>query len=415
VSDPPASERLRVLFLAPFPPRHDAPHGGGRVVAQLIDAVAERCDVGLLYLQGEHEPAVDGRLRERCSVAVAIPGPRVPWSLRGRVLRRLRLIRALLRGTPGWVVDTSVPAFDEAYHELLRTWKPDVVQLEFSVLGAHAAAARAAGVPVVLDQHEPRAKARSALPAMRGILQRPLLRLDARAWRTFEREVADQASTIVVFTEEDRAAMVELGTTASTVTIPIATTVPSKALSASGSGPPTLVFVGNFMHEPNEDAALRLCKRIFPRIRAELPGAHLRIVGANVPTGLNALGRDGISFTGFVPDVTPFLDEAAAVVVPLRLGGGMRVKVLEALSLGKAVVASPVALAGIEITPGRHVLVAETDEEFVDASLNLLRDPELRAELARAARAWAVDHFDWQRGAARYEELYRDLARRSAG
>jgi glycosyltransferase involved in cell wall biosynthesis len=123
---------------------------------------------------------------------------------------------------------------------------------------------------------------------------------------------------------------------------------------------------------------------------------------------LAAVG-EGIRLRGHVPELAPFLDAASLVVAPLRLGGGMRVKVLEALAAGKAVVASPRAAEGLEIADGREIVFAETDEEFVAAVSGLLADEERRVELARAARRWAERELGADRIVAAYEALYARL------
>jgi glycosyltransferase involved in cell wall biosynthesis len=115
---------------------------------------------------------------------------------------------------------------------------------------------------------------------------------------------------------------------------------------------------------------------------------------------------------GCVPSLTPYLNRAAVVVVPIRSGGGMRVKVLEALSAGKAVVASSRAVEGLDIVSGEHALLAESDEDFVRQVLWLLRHPEERGALARRARAWSVANLGWDRAASQYAALYDDLLRR---
>jgi glycosyltransferase involved in cell wall biosynthesis len=113
--------------------------------------------------------------------------------------------------------------------------------------------------------------------------------------------------------------------------------------------------------------------------------------------------------TGGVPDVTPYLDRAAVVVIPVRMGGGMRVKVLEALAAGKAVVASRLAAEGLDVVHGRQILFAESDREFADATVELLLDVERRASLAAGARAWALENLGWDRVISAYENLYDSL------
>jgi glycosyltransferase involved in cell wall biosynthesis len=169
------------------------------------------------------------------------------------------------------------------------------------------------------------------------------------------------------------------------------------------------VFVGNFRHPPNVDAALRLTDRIFPAVRARVPGTVLRIVGAHPPPALLARARDGVDVTGRIPDVTPWMNAASLIVVPLRLGGGMRVKVVEALAHGKAVVASPRAVEGLTVTDGVHVAIADSDDEFVTRIVALLESPDARSALARNAREWAVANLGEARWVAEYEALYERL------
>jgi glycosyltransferase involved in cell wall biosynthesis len=113
---------------------------------------------------------------------------------------------------------------------------------------------------------------------------------------------------------------------------------------------------------------------------------------------------------GSVPDVTPYMDRAAVVVAPLRIGGGMRVKVLEALAAGKALVVTQRAAEGFEAQPGAHLLVADDEDQIVEALVQLLLDPHRRRRLAEEARRWAESRLGWDEGVAAFEELYESLA-----
>lgn len=151
---------------------------------------------------------------------------------------------------------------------------------------------------------------------------------------------------------------------------------------------------------------MRLINVILPQVQARIPDAVLRIVGDNTPAQLGKLAKPSVVITGRVPDVTPYLDRAAVVVVPLRLGGGMRVKVLEVLAAGKAVVASRLAVEGLAVVDGMQILLAETDEQFIDVIVQLLADSERRALLAARARVWACANLSWEKSIAAYETLY---------
>jgi len=115
--------------------------------------------------------------------------------------------------------------------------------------------------------------------------------------------------------------------------------------------------------------------------------------------------------TGYVADTWPHIEAAAVVAAPLRMGGGMRVKVLEALAAGKAVVATPRAVAGLELEPGTHAVVAEGDDELADGLADLLEDPDRRRRVGAAAREWANADLDWRHTVSAYERLYDSLGR----
>jgi glycosyltransferase involved in cell wall biosynthesis len=170
-----------------------------------------------------------------------------------------------------------------------------------------------------------------------------------------------------------------------------------------------VIFVGNYGHEPNVEAALRLARDIFPRVLAQIPDVRLYLVGDQAPRVLKQAARSNIVVTGRVADVTYYLDQANVVAVPLRTGGGMRVKVLNALSAGKAMVASPLAVEGLDLVDGQHFVLAETDEQFSAAILRLMADPAERRAIAGGARAWACAHLGWEAPAQAYSQLYTRL------
>jgi glycosyltransferase involved in cell wall biosynthesis len=189
----------------------------------------------------------------------------------------------------------------------------------------------------------------------------------------------------------------------------LGTEVPAQPLSPTGHDPPGALYIGGFNHPPNSDAAMRLVRTIMPNARQRIPGTRLVIVGSNPGPELQRAATPDDVVTGWVPSVTPYLDEAAVVVLPIRLGGGMRVKLLEALAAGKAVVASPLAAAGLEVTSGEQLVLAESDAEFADALARLLREPADRARIAGNARRWAQKYLGWEARVGRYEEIYAGL------
>ncbi len=162
--------------------------------------------------------------------------------------------------------------------------------------------------------------------------------------------------------------------------------------------PGCLLFVGSLFFAPNENAAVHLMTRLYPAIRRAMPTAHLTIVGRGASPTVERLARQtpGVRLTGYVPATRPYYEDAQVVVAPIREGCGIRLKVLEALAMGRAVVATPKAAEGLDLVDGTHLVVARSDDEFVDQTLDLLRRPERRRALAREGRALVESRYSWR-------------------
>lgn len=400
MADHPRAHAWRVLVAVPFPPRLDGRHGGSRAIAQLLLRLASRNSVALAVLRSPDEPPVDETLRAACELVVEVELPPVGRSVGARLANRVRLRAALLRGVPTWAAQRRAPTFAERLRRAVCDWRPDVVQLEYRIMGQFLPTLRDVASKVVLVEHDP--------VVAEGAPSRLLAPAEERAWRALGRSIAEHVDALVVLTEVDRVTVAGLHDSTPVACIPLGYELPDAALDPLGTEP-SVLSVGSFIHPPNIDCARRLARDIFPRVRARVPGALLRLVGSHAPPGVLALAGDGISVHAEVPDVQPYLDAAAVVAAPIRLGGGMRVKVLEALASGKTVVASPLALAGLGVRDGREVVVAERDDEFASAIAALLVDPERRRVLGAAARRWAVAHLDLDARVAAYERLYRRL------
>jgi glycosyltransferase involved in cell wall biosynthesis len=406
LDNPSSSMRLRVLFLAPFAPHLQASHGGSRVIAQLISHLSQRHAVGLCYLRAVEEPAIDDVLRECCDVVEEVLISEPEDSGIRSWFRRIRGWKKLVSGQPLWAIDRFSPDYGERAQRLLRTWQPDIVQLEFHVMGQYLSALIDYPAPRILVQHEPGEKSAQEKLKFAATPGRIMPQLDILAWKRFERDVIRQVQAVVVFTERDHKVVEKLGQKVPIIPIPIGTELPEHSLNPTGEAPLSLLFVGNFKHFPNVDAALRLITAIFPPVQAQFTESRLYIVGSHPPAELQRRASESVIITGFVPNLTPYLDRAALLVLPLRMGGGMRVKVLEALAHGKAVIASPIAIEGLDLQDGHEVKLAESDQEFSQAAIDLLREPELRAGLANRARAWACANLSWNNTVLAYEDLY---------
>jgi polysaccharide biosynthesis protein PslH len=396
----------RVLVCTPFTPRLDARHGG-KATSQLLLHLADRNEVALLCLRGPGEDGVDPAIAERCALVEEVPVHR-----NAVVPRRLAWGLGMLAGLPPWALDCRSPEYASALERLLDGWRPQVVEFHLQVMAQYVRRLGNRKLPKILVEYDPpSAWAEDMVRTTKG-LTRLARKFEVTAWRRYERATRPRFDSIVVFAERDLDDVRPTAGRASLVTIPLAVDVPAQPLNAGGTDPPTILFVGAFAHYPNVDSAVWLGRRILPRVLEQVPEARLELVGHEPVEEVRALAGGAISVPGSVPDVTPYLDRAAVVVAPIRLGGSMRMKVLEPLAAGKALVATPRAAAGVEATAGDHYLLAADEDEVVEALVGLLLDSDRRRALGANARRWAEQNLGWARGAAAFEGLYDTLQRR---
>ena len=168
---------------------------------------------------------------------------------------------------------------------------------------------------------------------------------------------------------------------------------------------PHLIFTGSMDWLPNEDAMIYFCRDVLPAIRAEVPDVALTIVGRTPTPSVKRLAEErGVTVTGRVDDVRPYMRDAAVYIVPLRIGGGTRLKIFEAMAMGKAVVSTTIGAEGLPVTDGEHVLLADDPESFARAVVHLIRDTGHRTRLEAAARALVLARYDWSAVASELED-----------
>jgi polysaccharide biosynthesis protein PslH len=172
-----------------------------------------------------------------------------------------------------------------------------------------------------------------------------------------------------------------------------------QAASQTQDGPPRFVFIGAMDYFPNTDAATSFATNIWPILRAALPpGSHLQLVGAAPPPSVVALGQmEGVTVTGTVPDIKPYYEGATAALVPLRTGGGTRLKILEAMAAGVPVISTPLGAEGLAVTEGRDILLADAadPQAWIRQATSLLASPARRRELSQSGLDLVQSRYDW--------------------
>ncbi len=234
-----------------------------------------------------------------------------------------------------------------------------------------------------------------------------------RKLRAFEASTCRAADRILAVSDADAAALKRLAPKLDVTVVPNGIDVDGYATPTLQPPPPfhrrggtDLVFTGTMDFRPNVDAALWFAQEVLPLIRQVEPGARFVIVGQKPHRRLDALrSRDDVTLTGRVDDTRPYIAQAAVYVVPLRMGGGTRFKILEAAAMSKAMVSTSLGCEGFAVENGRHLEIADSPRQFADAVIALLRDPARRERLGANARALA-DAYDWKNIIPRMESVY---------
>lgn len=374
---------IRVLVVSVLRPSPDADSGGGRSFAWRMQALANEVALRVLHIDGGEGPT---------DVAFhAVPVPRDPPGQ----ARTMRLLWGWARGVPGFVAGNHSDAMDRAVAATLAEWRADVVQFDHvaSAQWARALARRPRGsrpALVLVDQDPREAITRShhSTGGYRTLRQI----LEGRAWRRWSRIAPSLVDAVVVFTDEDRSVVLRAcpGTRVEVIA-PTGPHTPAVPVTRRAKDARTILFVGHYDHAPNVDAARRLVERIFPAVRARVPNARLIIAGSGDPQ-VREDPSAGIRVTGWVQDLDALRREVAVEAMPIRLGGGVRVKVVDALRAGSAIVATPLAVEGIDVADGTEIVLADRDDEFATRIGDLILDPARRAALEAAAAHWARAH-----------------------
>lgn len=327
-----------------------------------------------------------------------LPGGRTGWVPR---------VRDVVAGRPPGTLTAAALDLRPVLGRLLRERPFDAVQVELPSL-VDVPVSR--GIPTVLDAHNlwyeltrrRQALVRSAPRRLAGT---------AVAWRqrTVERGAWRAADLCLATSEREREVIAVAGVRRTALVPNGVDTGAVRPCDGPAEQPPRLVFVGLMGYRPNADAVTHLVRDVLPVVHRSRPEVRVRIVGDGVPSDLARLAGPSVEFTGGVPDVRPHLAGAAVVVTPLRVGSGTRLKILEALAMGRPVVSTSTGAEGLGLVDGVHALIADDPGALAAAVLRVLEQPALAASLGRAGRALVESEYAWTRIGERLRTAYDEL------
>jgi polysaccharide biosynthesis protein PslH len=336
-----------------------------------------------------------------------LPGTEATCTANGEgsvVAQALNYLSHLFDSAPFAVGKFTHPSVQQSVTSHLEKKKFDVAVCDF--LSASLNFPRHLATPTVLFQHNVESILWQRLASTESNpFKRLAYQLEASKMSRYERCSLRRFHHIIAVSENDRQQMLKLDPGCSISVVPTGVDTQKFAIAPPASvNPPRIVFIGSMDWEPNIDAVGYFLQEIFPRICAEFPTAIFQIVGRNPPARVRDLASASVEVTGTVPSITGYLCAAAAVVVPLRIGGGTRLKIFEAMAMGKAVVSTSIGAEGLEVKNGRDLVLADDAASFARAVALLLRDSTLRHQYEAAASRLAA-RFDWSNIGRRFAEI----------
>lgn len=389
---------LLVMPAVPYP----AVWGFARRCLQLATILAQSHRVTILtYALPDQYPdviALANRVHEVIAVIRREPGGAV---------RRLRQVQSVGSGLPHHAYGLRSDGMQEALNTLLARRRFAVVQFESSQM---AWLKVPPGPAVIVDEHNIESDLlRRVSQSEESVVRRTYNAIESRRYEEFEKTVWSRASGCVTTSVVDAESLQARAPSVPVVVAPNGVDPDDFAPSGQPAQADRIVFTGLLGYRPNLDGIRWFLDEVFPSIRKARPGAQLMIVGNGDPDVLRSLRRPGVEVTGRVPLLQPYIESASVVVVPLRMGGGTRLKIVEAMSMQKAIVSTGIGAEGIDVHPGRDIVLAEDPREFAQAVLALLADPARCADLGRHARRLAAEKYSWQASADRLRHFYREF------
>lgn len=408
---------MRILFLTqivPYPPDAGPKVKTWHVLRYLVESGHEVTLV--TYVREDEKPYVS-ILEKYCNQVFSVP------IQRSRLKDISYLIKSNFTGRPFLIERDDLPAMRSVLSQLLANQEFDVIHTDQLTMAQFAFPGKELGecypnqqFTRVFDAHNAVWTIVERTRENASWLLKPVLSMEARRIKSYEGKLITQYENTLAVTEIDKQALLEgvnpneRPSIENRVTvIPIAVDtrelVPINRSSESGH----IVTLGTLHYPPNADGIRWFATEVFPLIQKQLDHVHLTIIGKNPPSDFIQLAQtkpDAITVTGYVQDLTPYMEQAAVMVVPVRAGGGMRVRILEAFARGMPVVTTTIGLEGIDAQPERDVLIADDSQDYANTVANLLRNLNLQQKLATNGRKLAEQKYGWQAVLRMMDKIY---------
>lgn len=395
---------MKVLFLAHlFPLPLDS---GGKIKSYCtLKTLAKEHEVQVLaYLRTDEEWRLVCELRRICQDAYLVP------LQRGALRQMADLASSLLTGRSFIVSRDDRAHMRAAFRNLVSSFSPDVVHIDHLQMAQFVDSG--GSYRTVLDHHNVESViVRRVAETAKSRMTRLYAGVEWPKLQRYELQACRSSDMVLTVSEEDRRTLQELDWRIDNIhCVPIGVDVDHFRPVERNTASRNILSVGTMYWPPNVDSMLYFCREIFPLVKDRVPGSTLTIAGQRPAATVRALASDpAVMVTGYVEDLTDLARQCGVFVVPLRSGSGVRVKILSALGMGLPVVSTSVGAEGLEVTDGKHVLIADTPEEFAEATARILEDDVLARSLGENGRRLVCEKYSWEVVGERLLHLYRHV------
>jgi glycosyltransferase involved in cell wall biosynthesis len=414
---------LRVLFLTqilPYPL-----NSGAKIRAYyVLRHLSQRHQVTLVsFVRPDDDKLAADHLRSFCEAVHVVP------MVRSRLKNITAMFKSFISGQPAIIIRDRLSTMERLLSQLVIQENYDVVHADQTSMAQYALhaqkAAPSAEVPAtMLDQHNALFLLFARQSSYEPQPWRAFWRREARVLADYERKMLLKFDEIVTVTREDKQALLSLlpeddGRELETkiTPIPICVDPASQTMLEPVTNGRQIVHLGTMFWPPNVEGVLWFVREVLPIVWREMPDVRLLVAGKNPPEEVRALTRNvnalggGVVVTGFVEDPLPLLARSQVFIVPVRAGGGMRVKIVDAWLWGVPIVSTTIGAEGIDIRDGETVILADEPDQFAAAILRLLSDRTLAERMRIAGRDWVEKRYDYKKVYREFDSVYERLAR----
>lgn len=396
---------VKLLFVnpnVPYPPKN-----GGKIrTFSFLKFLSERHDVYLLAFDDKPEDRERiEALKTFCKDVIVVP---LTNAQQKKNKRKQQLLSLVSRHSYQYISHYNA-AMQEAIKELLAREAIDLVQIEFSQMGYYQLTQ---GMPCVLDEHNVEYELlERSFESSPTSIRKLYNYLEWRKFKADEIAVCNKFTRTLTTSERDKRILAKQASTTQFEVIP-------NGVDSDYFTPPdapqrdadTILFTGTINYYPNTDGLAWFLENIYPRLKAKRPTIKLIIAGRDPPEQITRYTNDpSITITGFVEDIRDCFNQASLAIVPLRIGGGTRLKILEAWSMKLPVVSTSVGAEGLEYEPNESIVIADEAEAFAESIVHLLNDKALQEKLAEKGRKLAIERYDWRSVTQTLERVYENM------